>query len=112
MAPAEIGPQMRKLPEHRAQHLVARRQRVGDGRFPAGRSRTGKNEDLAPAGLEHFLEIGKQGQGEFGKIGSPLVLELDGHGLAHPFGDVGRARNKQSGISGFHVPQSLSKSSG
>jgi hypothetical protein len=65
-----------------------------------------------PAGLEHFLEIGKQGQGEFGKIGSPLVLELDGHGLAHPFGDVGRARNKQSGISGFHVPQSLSKSSG
>ena len=34
MAAAEIGPQMRELAEDRAQHLVTRRQCVGDGRLP------------------------------------------------------------------------------
>src|SRR3974377_174273 len=49
---AEIDPKQRELAKHGSQHLVAGRQRIGDGRFPAAGARARKNEDLAVLGLK------------------------------------------------------------
>ena len=93
---AEIDPEMGELAEAGDQHLVARRQRVGHGRFPAAGARGGKEEDLAAFRLEDLLEIGEERQRELGQVGRPLVFHRNVDCAAHALGDVGGPRNEES----------------
>ncbi len=51
-----IGPEMTELPVAGRQRLIARRQRIREGRFPAAGAGAGKDKALARFGLEDLLE--------------------------------------------------------
>src|SRR6516164_5621892 len=88
---AEIDPQQRELAKYGGQHLVAGRQRVGDSRFPAASTRTGKNKDLAALGLEDLLQIAKERQRELRKVRRAMIFERNVHGLANTERHIRRA---------------------
>ena len=72
---AHVSPQQRELAEAGDQHLVAGRQRVGHGGFPAAGARCREQEDLRHFGLEDLLHVGAERQGDGGTIRRTLVFQ-------------------------------------
>ena len=98
-AGAHVGPQQRELAEAGDQHLVAGRERVGHGGFPAAGARCREQEDLCRFGLEHLLHVGEERQGEGRKIRRALVFHRNVHREADGLGHVGGARNEEAASS-------------
>ena len=71
----QFAPQMTELPKAGLQHPVARRQRVGHGRFPATGPGGGKNKHLALVRAKDRFEILKKWQHGGGVIGAPMVFQ-------------------------------------
>jgi hypothetical protein len=93
---AHIDPQMRELAEARGENLVAGRQRVGEGGFPATSAGGREEESLAGLRLEDLLHIFEQRQSELREVGRALVLHRDIHRPAHSVRHIGGSRNEQS----------------
>src|SRR5579872_4013263 len=74
------------------QHLVARRQRIDDGRFPGAGARRGKN-DHRLFGAENTLKAGKDGIAEFGEFRTAMVQRRHIHGPQDAVRYIGRAWN-------------------
>ena len=102
-AGAHVGPQQRELAEAGDQHLVAGRQGVGHGGFPAAGARCREQEDLRLVGLEHLLHVGEERQGEGGKVRRALVFHRNVHREADRLRNVGRARNEEAAVSWHRV---------
>ncbi len=90
---AQVDPEQRELAEHRRQHLVAGRQRVGDGGFPAAGAGAGEDDDLARFGLKDLLQVGEERQRELREVRRAVILQRDVHRLADAERHVGRAGN-------------------
>jgi hypothetical protein len=105
VALAEIDPEMRELAIARRQHLVARRQRVGDRGLPAPGARRREQEHLAVDGLEYLPQVAKERQREGRYVRRPLVLAGDRERLANALRHIRRAGNEQEIASG-HRPSS------
>src|SRR5579872_1512325 len=88
----DAPPQHRELAGLGEQHLVARRQRIDDGRFPGAGARRGKN-DHRLFGAENTLKAGKDGIAEFGEFRTAMVQRRHIHGPQDAVRYIGRAWN-------------------
>ncbi|MNC87942.1 hypothetical protein D3C83_37190 [compost metagenome] len=83
------------MPEMGHQHLVARGQRVADGRFPAAGAGGWEYEHPPGFRFEDLLQILEQRERELGEVHCAHVLLFDGHGIAHPLRHVGGTGNEK-----------------
>jgi hypothetical protein len=90
----ELDPEMAELAEAGGEQLVARRARIGEGRFPGAGAALRINHDLAVPGLENLLEVFEQRQSQLGKVRGTMVLHDDMHGAQDAIRHIGRSRNE------------------
>jgi hypothetical protein len=95
-APARrhLPPQRREVAGLDHQHLVTRRQRIDDRRFPSARPRRGKNDDRSGR-LEDVLATFEHRLAEFGEFGAAMVNDRHVHGAKHAIRHRAWARNLQ-----------------
>ena len=92
--PAEVDPAMGEHAVAGDQHLVAWRQGIGYGSFPAAGAAGRVNQDFAGLGLEHFLQVAQKGLNQSGHIGSAMVRGLNIHRGPQSVRDIGGPRDK------------------
>src|SRR4051812_784734 len=79
VALTHVDPEMGKLAEARGEDLLARRERVGERRFPPAGAGGGEQEDLTLLRLEDLLHVLEERKGKLWQVRCPLVL----HGNVH-----------------------------
>ena len=76
------------------QHLVARRQRIDDRRFPGAGARRRKDDDR-PGGLEDLLATLEHRLAELGELRAAMVDDRHIHGAEHAIRHRARTGNLQ-----------------
>ncbi len=76
------------------QHMIAGRQRVGEGCFPGARTGRRINDDRV-LGLENGLDAGEHAFAELSKLGAAVVEDLALHGLQDALGHRSGSGNLQ-----------------
>ena len=86
-----VRPAIGKVTGFRNQHVIARRQGIGDRRFPGAMAIAGVDKDLARV---HAKDRPQGGEAMLNRRRQSLVFQVDGlppHGVQHTLGDMGRA---------------------
>lgn len=100
MALAQINPAMAEHAVTRGQHLVARRQRVGDRHLPTTRPGGGKQEHLGRGSLENGPNPCHRRCQHLGKGAGPVVKRRNIHRPAQVLGHIGRSGDEDGVLHG------------
>ena len=95
-------PQHGELARFAHQHLVARRQRVGEASFPSAGTRRRINDDVALR-LEQAFDATEHAAAKFAKLQAAMIENLTRHGRQNPLRNGGRPRDLQKVAAGAAV---------
>ena len=90
-----VDPEMTEHSEPAGEHLVARREGIGERGLPGAGAARREEERLAGGGLEDLLQLLEQRTREPGEVRRAVVLHGAVHGPEDPVGNVGGPGNEE-----------------
>ena len=90
-----VDPEVAELAVAERQNLVAGRESIAQGCFPAAGSAGGEDERLPVFGLEDLAQLGEEPERQLGEDRGAVILHRDVHRAQDPIGRIGRTGDEK-----------------